>query len=115
MKPLQLCLDDFFDEVEDPTVSKQAFSKARQQLNPNFVRKFADTSAEIAATDDTCETYKGMKIIAIDGSDIAVENSDELKEAFGCSGSKKNAATALCSIAYAPFEQFIYDCQVFSS
>ena len=53
-----------------------------------------------------------MRLIAIDGSDIALENTPELKEAFGCSGPKKEAATALCSIAYGPLDDVIYDCRI---
>ena len=50
-----------------------------------------------------------MRFIAIDGSDSTLENTLELRATFGCSGSKKNAATALCSIAYNPLDQMIYD------
>jgi hypothetical protein len=53
-----------------------------------------------------------MTLIAIDGSDITLENTAELKEAFGCSGPKKNAATASCSIAFDPFNKGIYDCRI---
>jgi hypothetical protein len=53
-----------------------------------------------------------MRLIAIDGSDIALENTPELKEAFGCSGPKNDAATALCSIAYGPLDNVIYDCRI---
>jgi hypothetical protein len=110
-KSLQLCLDDMYDNFDDVSVSKQAFSKARQQLNPEFVRTFADITGEIAAT-DRGETYRGMEVIGIDGSDVALENTPALKEAFGCSGSKKNAATALISIAFTPSTHAIYDCQI---
>jgi len=108
---LQLHLDDMYDNFDDVSVSKQAFSKARQQLNPEFVRTFADITGEIAAT-DTGETYRGMEVIGIDGSDVALENTPALKEAFGCSGSKKNAATALISIAFTPSTHAIYDSQI---
>jgi hypothetical protein len=109
---LQLDLDDFYEGTGCAHVSKQAFSKARQQLSPVFVRSFFDFTAETAAKDNTMPNYRGMCLIAIDGSDIALENSAELKETFGCSGSKKDAATALCSIAYGPLDHIIYDCQI---
>ena len=108
---LQLHLDDIYEDFEDIPVTKQAFSKARQQLDPEFVRYFADMTGKIAAT-DVGETYRGMEIIGVDGSDIALENTPELKEAFGCSGSKKDAATALCSIAFTPKTHNIYDSQI---
>jgi len=109
---LQLCLDKYFNEIGEPTVSKQAFSKARRYLNPEYVRSFADDTSEIAAGDEAKPTYNGMPLVAIDGSDVALENTSELKEAFGCSGPQKNAATALCSIAFDPLSHAIYDCRI---
>jgi hypothetical protein len=57
-------------------------------------------------------SYNGMRLIAIDGSDLALENTPELKESFGCSGPKNDAATALCSIAYGPLDGVVYDCRI---
>ncbi len=68
--------------------------------------------AEIQAQDANAPSYLGMRLIAIVGTDIALENSDELKKAFGCSGPKSNAATALGSLAYGPLDHAIYDCQI---
>lgn len=109
---LQLCLDSFYESLDMPSVSKQAFSKARKNLNPEYVRGFFDDTAEIAASDETLDSYQGMRLIAIDGSVVALENTRNLKEKFGCSGSKKNAATALCSVAYGPIDHVIYDCRI---
>ena len=109
---LQLCLDEYFGELKEETVTKQAFSKARKNLNPEYVRQFVDETSKIAAEDETKALYKGMPLIAIDGSTLALENTKELKDSFGCSGSKGNAATALCSIAFDPFNHGIYDCRI---
>lgn len=109
---LQLNIDHYFEHIGAPPVSKQAFSKARKGLSPDFVRKFADMVAEMFAEADDMPTYLEMRLIAIDGTDVALENSEELKEIFGCSGPNKDAATALASIAYGPLEQAIYDCQI---
>ena len=109
---LQLCLDKYFKGIDIIPVSKQAFSQSRKHLNPEYVRKFVDMTSELAAQDNTVPNYKGMRLIAIDGSDIALENTPELKETFGCSGPKNDAATALCSVAYGPLDQAIYDCRI---
>ena len=109
---LQLCLDKYFEGIDMLPVSKQAFSQARKYLNPEYVRGFVDMTSELAAQDNTMPNYNGMRLIAIDGSDIALENTPELKETFGCSGPKNNAATALCSIAYGPLDHAIYDCRI---
>ena len=109
---LQLCVEKFFDEIGEASVSKQALSQARKKLNPEYVREYADMTSQIAAQDTDVPTYKGMRLIAIDGSTVALENTPELKEAFGTSGSKSNAATAICSIAYGPLDHAIYDCRI---
>lgn len=109
---LQLAIDTYFKSIQEEHVSKQAFSKARAGLNPEFVRKFADEIARVHAIDEEAPSYQGMRLIAIDGTDIALENSQELKKVFGCSGQKKNAATALGSLAYGPLDHAIYDCQI---
>jgi hypothetical protein len=109
---LQLCLDKYFDGIGVVAISKQAFSQARKYLNPEYVRKFVDMTSELAAQDITTPNYRGMRLIAIDGSTVALENTPELKEAFGCSGPKNDAATALCSIAYGPLDHAIYDCRI---
>ena len=72
---LRLGIDDYYDFLQEDPVSKQAFSKARANLNPEYVRKFADGIAEIHAQASDAPTYAGMRLIAIDGTDIALENS----------------------------------------
>jgi hypothetical protein len=115
---LQLSLDRLKDDgVLARTISKAAFSKARKDLNPDFVREFADGSAEMFVSmtqieTNPAETYKGMRVIAFDGTYIALENQKELIDYFGCSGSKVNAATALGSCAYDVFSEVIYDCRI---
>ena len=42
----------------------------------------------------------------------SVKYTPELKTYFGCSGCKKDAATALTSVAFDPLNQAIYDCQI---
>lgn len=111
-RSLQLHLDNYYEEIEEYSVSKQALSKARKFIKPEYIREFADMTADIAAADNTVACYLGMRLIAIDGSDFALENTQELKREFGCSGPKKNAATALGSIAYGPLDHVIYDCRV---
>lgn len=105
---LQLGIDAYYDFLQEDLVSKQEFSKARANLNPEYVRKFADGIAEIHGSDASTPPYAGMRLIAIDGTDTALEN----KETFGCSGPKKDCATALGSLAYGPLDYAIYDCQL---
>jgi len=92
--------------------TKQAFSKQRQFVNPEYIREYYDeTAAELLANGELT-TFKGMHLIAVDGTRIACENTPELIAEFGCSGSKKDACTALASAAYDMIERVSLDCQI---
>ena len=109
---LQLAADIFYDCINENPVSKQAFSKARAGLNPEYVREYFDMSAREFSTDESLSRHRGRLLIAIDGTDISLENSEELKREFGRSGPNKNAATALASIAFDPLGQIAFDCRI---
>lgn len=106
---IQLEMDSLFEAVDEKPVSKQAFSKRRQDIDPEYIRTYADEVSEFHAADEDRLMYKGMTVVAIDGSDIALPNSKELLEHYGGSGPKKNAPTALASMAYDPLNSCIYD------
>lgn len=112
LRSLQTEIDEYSGCTEQETVSKQAFSKARKHLNPEFLREYGDEAAEICANATDARTYCGMRLIAVDGSTLAVENSRELKEHYGCSGSKKDSATARISLAFDTLNEAIYDFQI---
>ena len=63
---MQLGIDAYYDFLQEDPVSKQAFSKAWANLNPKYVRKFADGIVEIHAQNSDAPTYAGMRLIAID-------------------------------------------------
>jgi hypothetical protein len=111
---LQSVLDEFFRDLckGEIMATKQAISKARQQVNPQFVREFFDENVSIVLLDDSLETFKGKHVIGIDGCDIALENEEALIDEFGCSGSKKDACTALSSFACDVYSGVAYDCRI---
>lgn len=92
--------------------TKQAFSKQRQFVNPDYIREYFDGNVEVLLREGELTTFKGMHLTAIDGTRIACENTTELIGEFGCSGSNKNACTALASVAYDVIEHVSYDCQI---
>ena len=111
---LQSVLDEFFRDLckGEIMATKQAISKARQQVNPQFVREFFDENVKIVLEDDSLETFKGRHVIGIDGCDIALENEEDLIAEFGCSGPKKDACTALSSFACDVYTGVAYDCRI---
>jgi hypothetical protein len=47
--PFGLAIDGYFGSVNEPPASRQALSKARKNIRPEFIREYANESAEIAA------------------------------------------------------------------
>ena len=109
---LQIRLDDYFDEIghKEAVVSKQALSKARGKLDPDIVKaSFVQTAQTLSSCEDL-ELYRGKyRLCAIDGSDIILDNAEELLTYFGGSGSKRDCATALASLCFDPVNNMILD------
>jgi hypothetical protein len=109
---LQIRLDNFFSEIghKEETVSKQAFSRARTNLNPDILKESFYLTARTMSGVEDLELYKNkFRLCAIDGSTVALDNAQVNKDHFGCSGSKKDAATALLSLCYDPLNNIILD------
>jgi hypothetical protein len=110
---LQTRLNEFGVKFMDGVfATKQAFSKQRQFVNPEYIREYYDESVEEVILDGELNTFKGFHLTAVDGTRIACENTPELITEFGCSGSKKDACTALASAAYDVMERVSFDCQI---
>lgn len=82
-KSLQIELDGFFKMINDQTITKQAFSKARQKILPIAFIKLADAITTWFYEDDDFKTYKGYRLMAVDGSILELNNSETLRQAFG--------------------------------
>ena len=110
---LQLEIDDFFklwDVAGVIPVSKQAFSKARTGLNYLvIVHLFTKILRRMCKIKDL-DYYNGKyRLCAMDGSDVALYNSVELIEKYGCSGGSTKAVSALASLAFDPLNNIILD------
>ena len=84
-KSLQLELDDFFNSVNksDFTVTKQAFSEARQKILPIAFVMMADVVVKWFYEDTDFKKYKGYRLIGIDGTILEINNSEKLRNEFG--------------------------------
>jgi len=114
---LQERLDRFYEGIgaKEEAVSKQAFSKARANLDPEIVKSSFKLTAQTLCSCEDLILYKGkFRLCAIDGSDITLDNAQELKDKFGCSGSASNSATALVSLCYDPLNNIILDGGLYS-
>lgn len=109
---LQIRLDDYFKEIghKEEAVSKQAFSKARTNLDPNIVKESFELTAKTLSDCEDLELYKGKyRLCAIDGSDIILDNAKELLDHFGGAGRNSDCAAAKASLCYDPLNNIILD------
>ena len=85
-RSVQRELELYFQKKGGTMVSRQAFAIAREQIRPEALRSLNDTVIEKFETEDeTKETYKGYRLIAVDGSIIDLPNTKAMQERFGFS------------------------------
>jgi hypothetical protein len=86
-RSLQAAIYTFLREskLELEAYSKQAFSKRRQEINPEaFLTLFRSTMEDFYTDPSlTPKTFQGMNVFAIDGTAYNLPNTPELKEIYG--------------------------------
>jgi hypothetical protein len=93
-KSTQLELDEFremfmSESAEATSYTKQSFSEARQKLSPTAFTLLSDEIIRGFYEDDDFKTYKGFRLLAIDGSIIEVPNTKENQQTYGYASSQK--------------------------
>jgi len=102
-KSLQIELDDFFNKIKniDEHYTKQAYSEARKKISPLAFVKMSDSIISWFYNSGEFKTFKGMRLTAIDGSVLELNNSPRLRKAFGYVENKTvKVARALASGLY---------------
>ena len=86
-KSLSISLGEFFENMNLPfnKVSKQAFSKARQKIESNALKHLFSLTTDIDRFYNDIKTWRGYRILAIDGTLIQLPNTPENKDYFGSS------------------------------
>ena len=86
-KSLALEISDFFKELAQPSgsITKSAFTQARQKLSPLFFQDLLHKFNYEFYTDnqERVRELKSMRILAVDGSTLDLPYSPELAEAYG--------------------------------
>jgi len=67
---------------EDITISNSAYTQARAKLNYTAFEEFAQMASEIFYKDGEYQTYKGFRILAVDGSIVTLPNTEDVKKEF---------------------------------
>lgn len=93
-KSTQLELDEFREmfmpeSAETTSYTKQSFSEARQKLLPTAFTLLNDEIVRGFYENDDFKTYKGFRLLAIDGSIIEVPNTKENQHTYGYASSQK--------------------------
>ena len=102
-KSLQIELDNFFKTINKTNdgVKKQAFSEARQKVSPEAFIILQENIIKKVYTATDLNLYKGYRLSAIDGSTIELQNTEELRKAFGyAENGKEEIARAKISEIY---------------
>ncbi|WP_231956207.1 IS4 family transposase [Aneurinibacillus soli] len=86
-KSTQLELDEFREaflpELAETTYTKQSFSEARQKLSPIAFTLLNDEIVRGFYADNDFKTYKGFRLLAIDGSILEIPNTKETQQTYG--------------------------------
>lgn len=95
-----------------PDVTKQAISKARQNIHPYLFRDLFNLSVDAFYQNiDARKTWHGYHLFAIDGSKIELPNSqsnfEHFGEMFGYPDSNRKFTMALASVVYDVLDDYI--------
>lgn len=85
-KSLQLELNDFFETVlkRGMPVSKQAYSEARQKIEPKAFIELNDRINQVIYEESNeYKLWNGYRLSAIDGSVLEIPNTESLRAEFG--------------------------------
>ena len=86
---LSLELDEFTEKMGTEKLTKQAYSKQRQNLSPEIFKHLNNCYVNKIYEEIELEKFKDYIVLSVDGSDIELPNSKELKQYYGiCQGQK---------------------------
>lgn len=100
-KTTQVSLDEFCSGIDISSVTKQAFSKSRKKLSPSTFVLMNNKLLEEFYTDNAIKTWKGFRLIAVDGSDIQLPQNEELKTKFSTANNQTGETLVMAKISYA--------------
>lgn len=84
MKSLQLILNEIAEELGIGSISNSAFTQRRAQLKHGFFIELNQKAiVETMYEDDDYKRYKGLRLLAIDGSKIRLPQTEEIRREFG--------------------------------
>jgi len=110
---IQTCLNSFFKDIglTDVHMTQQSFSEARQKIRWQAFRElFLDNVDNIYSC--YYDRWQGYRLLAIDGTKIALPDDEVLKRNFGALGANKTAVTAQSSALYDVLNDVLVDVRI---
>lgn len=84
VKSLQIVLNDFCNQLGLKKVSASAFSQARKKFKHTAFIELLDVCIlSVFYSEQDYQTYKGHRLLSIDGSKLRLPNSEEIAKEFG--------------------------------
>jgi hypothetical protein len=106
----QNALERYFPKIGEAgmQMSQQSFSEARQKIKWEALQELFEQSVALTYSKYT-ERWYGWRVMAIDGSKIALPSDKKLKAYFGTYGNGENAVTGQASILYDIYNDTVMD------
>lgn len=109
-------LRNFFKAKNQEQISKQAYFKARQNLNPEVFTYLNDKYLNnFYSCTDEVKTWNDYVVLAIDGSKVEIPNSKENREKYGALRNQhgtESPARAMISGLFDVYNKFFLDLQI---
>ena len=99
-------------DVSWDSYTKQAFSQGRQRIKPEAIRILMTATQERFYREADYATWRGMRVLAIDGSKYNLPTSKELREHYGVQASSGEQVQALGSCLYDVLNGLVLDAQL---
>ncbi len=98
-RSIQAGIDEFIINMNTDfdTYSKQAFSKGRHRIKPEAFLELVKISSRYFYKNAEYKTFRGNRVLAIDGSKIDLPYNKQLMEKYGCQKGSNNSIQALAS------------------
>lgn len=114
-RTLQIEIDDYLEYVagtESLEISKQAFSKARQNLNPKVFSYLSDELVKPFYCDNKFSRVNDFRVLAVDGTSIELSNFQHLREHFGHVGNENQTVRAYASVLFDIANEVVIDSEI---
>lgn len=104
-KSLQIELERFLAVLKGPfssvSITQQAFGKARKKLSEQTFIRLDERLVDEFYTDNTYSTWKGYRLMGIDGSTVQLPMTPEIVKAFGGVSNQHGLVMAMAKISVA--------------